>query len=293
MPDEVDIRLAADFADHRKTRRLVAVSGEVAVRCLMRLWGYAARHRPRGVLERMNETDIEAEARWEGARGALVQALVEVGYLDRHATQTGQLYELHDWALWQGYRYHAPERSEQAKLAASLRWEKRHAAVLFEPHAPHAPQQPLDTAVHRHAPPRGPPQSQNAIMLNCKISNAPVPVPVPSPERRTAVYGTAAPAVLQKEQQRTATATDDEDEWCPVRTALKNLGWQDNEILAVVGWAQAREQLPGEPFDRRLWPLAQAIYATRSGKRTRVGYTWSLQHEPADCDQAAARQALR
>ena len=117
MPD--DLRLKLDFVDHRKTKKMVLILGEKSVRCLLRLWGYAARHRQKGILNDMTEIDIAIEAGWDGDAGEFISGLKDAGYLKPHRKST---WKLHDWDVHQPWVYHAPERSEKARKAITKRW---------------------------------------------------------------------------------------------------------------------------------------------------------------------------
>ena len=120
MPD--DLRLKLDFVDHRKTKKMVLTLGEKSVRCLLRLWAYAARHRQKGILVDMTESDIAVEAGWDGDVGEFISGLKDAKYLKPHRKNT---YKLHDWDVHQPWVYHAPERSEKAKKAATTRHSKK------------------------------------------------------------------------------------------------------------------------------------------------------------------------
>ncbi len=117
-----DYRLAADFCDHPKTMKLIKRLGPAGVVSLLRLWGFAVKYRPRGSLDKMSVADIEIAAKWEGEEGSFVRGLVEVGFLDKRKNGS---YALHNWKKRNEYAYHAPERSQRGKIAATARWQKR------------------------------------------------------------------------------------------------------------------------------------------------------------------------
>jgi len=111
-----DIRLQIDFFSHTKTIRLRRKYG--AVLALIRLWCWAARHRPSGDLGGLEDRELERIAE---ARPGTVAALVEVGFLA--GIQGKRL--IHDWADWQPWVVGAPARTAAARAAAAARWANR------------------------------------------------------------------------------------------------------------------------------------------------------------------------
>ena len=119
-----DFRLAVNFPDHPKTKKLIRAFGSQgyeAAFCFLRLLGFAAQSKCTGELTNMTIEDIEIAADWRGEPGKLVEALLEVKFLD-----TGEEgYSIHDWAVHNRYAAHAQERSEIAKKGAETKWAKR------------------------------------------------------------------------------------------------------------------------------------------------------------------------
>ncbi len=122
----MDIRIRIDFTDHDKTDDLCAKVGDSAIRCLLRLWSWAAQTRPKGILDGKTSDDIERKAKWTGERGAFVTALIQTGFLD---VLPGEVLALHDWEEHQGWVVGFPERQKQAKKAIAARWAKRGVTV--------------------------------------------------------------------------------------------------------------------------------------------------------------------
>lgn len=110
-----DFRVAFDFFDHPKTVQLQSRLGAEAIIALMRLWGFAGRYRPKGVLFGMNPKDIAIASHWTGEPDDFVTVLVDIGFLDKRGN--GQ-FSLHDWKSHNGFLYYKPERQKQAKNAA-------------------------------------------------------------------------------------------------------------------------------------------------------------------------------
>ena len=117
-----DFRIEVGFIDHPKTVKLERRMGFNAVKCLLRLWGWAAENRPKGVLYGMSLEDIEIACRWDGEPGTLISTMSseDCQWLDI----IEGVYKLHDWEKHQGYIFHSPERSERARNAVCKRWGK-------------------------------------------------------------------------------------------------------------------------------------------------------------------------
>jgi len=108
-----DFRVNVDFFTHHKTLKLKKRLGELAVLALLRLWAYASKHKVDGDLSDMTSEDIELAADWAGEDGALVMALIEVGYVD----QDDESLKLHDWAEHNPWVVEADDRSDKARFS--------------------------------------------------------------------------------------------------------------------------------------------------------------------------------
>lgn len=114
MSTAIDFRVSLTFFDHPKTMRLEAVAGEKAVLALLRLWGWASRHRSNGELTGLTSREIATAARWKGKADGLVEVLTTTGWLDRD----GDRLHLHDWSDWQGWVCGSGSRSHAGRVAA-------------------------------------------------------------------------------------------------------------------------------------------------------------------------------
>jgi len=108
-----DIRVTIGFLDHPKTVKLKRRLGFEGIEALLRLWMFAAQYRPGGVLHDMEAEDIEIAVRWAGCPGELLQALVDVRFLDKD----GDIYRLHDWEDHNGYASGAQDRSDKSRFS--------------------------------------------------------------------------------------------------------------------------------------------------------------------------------
>lgn len=127
----IDFRVAVDFFTHHKARKLKKRLGASAVLSLLQLWAYAAKLRVDGNLSGMTPEDIELAAEWEGADGALVAALEEIGFIDvRRSSDDRQTnadgrptifdaveIRLHDWAEHNPFVVEAEDRSGKARFS--------------------------------------------------------------------------------------------------------------------------------------------------------------------------------
>lgn len=155
-----DIRMSVEFPVNPKTKKLKRRLGADAVLGLMAIWCHAAQRRPDGSLKGMTNEDIAIVADWAGEPDDLVNALVEVGFID--ATDDGLM--LHDWEENQPWIAGAERRSESAKSAARAKWDKR--AKKNDAHA-------MRVASDSHADAMRDVENRNAP--------SPYPSPIPSP----------------------------------------------------------------------------------------------------------------
>lgn len=88
---------------------------------MIRLWLYAADRHTKGVLEGMNQDDLEDVAGWTGIRGVFAEYTIRTRWIDK--SDDGTL-SIHDWKEHQPWVFHSDKRSEAAKAAISARWER-------------------------------------------------------------------------------------------------------------------------------------------------------------------------
>lgn len=134
-----DIRVKIDLSAHPKYKRLKRLIGESPMEYLIVLWGNVAKYKPNGELTGWEPGDIEDYAGWNGTPGALCKSLIEVGFLD--VTEGG--FYPHDWSDHQTWAIGAVARSEKAKRAANVRWERsghnsEHATGMLQACSEHA-----------------------------------------------------------------------------------------------------------------------------------------------------------
>ena len=115
-----DIRLDIHILDHFKTHKLIAKLGPGSFMNLLRLWMFCRSKRPKGILTNMDKHDIEIAAGWEGEPLAFTNALIDFRWLD----EDSGTYKIHDWELHQPWAVGQEERSQQAKEAARVRWDR-------------------------------------------------------------------------------------------------------------------------------------------------------------------------
>jgi hypothetical protein len=113
-----DIRIATSLPDNPKTLKLIRRLGDSGFKSLIFLLCRVGTHRPDGNLAGLDTEDIEGLAQWSGEEGALLSALVDIGFIDE--TEDGL--KLHDWERWNPWATGAERRAEIARKAARARW---------------------------------------------------------------------------------------------------------------------------------------------------------------------------
>ncbi len=132
-----DIRVDDDFFNHPKTVRFHRRTGDHGVTCLFRLWCYASKFFHKGILTGMNAKEIAKAVLWEGDPDEFIDALLTAGgtpnkpgFLDiSFDSQSNTQYGLHNWRKRNPYAYFREERSETARMAADIGWERRRKKV--------------------------------------------------------------------------------------------------------------------------------------------------------------------
>ena len=208
-----DFRILVGFSDNRKTKKLVAVMGEGAIRQLLRLFEFTRENRPKGVLLELDRAAIGEIASGcvighditqQDAEG-ITDAFHTAGFLDLKRNGS---YEVHDWREINPYGFFSKERKKQAQKAAKTRWLKKHNG--------------LD------------PCSQHELaLLNDANSNAPTPTPTPTPKSKSAAETAPTPApskvlkkVIETNQQK-SEMRQVTDHWMDSYAATaKERGWQ-------------------------------------------------------------------
>ena len=100
----------------KKLARLLGVSLPAAVGHLHYLWWWALDFAPSGTLEKFDEYDIADAVHWDGEPEKLVDALTDVGYLDRDGN--GVL-RIHDWGEYAGKLLEKRAKDRARKRAAA------------------------------------------------------------------------------------------------------------------------------------------------------------------------------
>lgn len=113
-----DIRVLCSLPDHPKTKKLIRRLGPGGAWFLVKLFLWARENRPDGELSGMTAEDIELAVDWGGEIDALVNALVEVRFLD---LEDGE-YRIHDWVDHNPWSAGAKDRSSAARSNASKKW---------------------------------------------------------------------------------------------------------------------------------------------------------------------------
>lgn len=106
------IRVQTSFWTHRKTMRLRARLGDVALWLPPRLWSYAAENQPDGDFTKYSAEELAMLVGCSTDAQAMLQALQDSGFMDGM--------KIHDWHEHNGYH---EKFAERAKKAAAARWK--------------------------------------------------------------------------------------------------------------------------------------------------------------------------
>lgn len=112
------LNLDLDYFTHPKTSRLVGLLGRGAAELPIRLWAYCGKHHSEsGNLTGYSAQEIETVVGWWGGTGKMVEAMLNVGFLDK--IENG--FKIHGWKDHAG---HLSVFKKRAKSAAKERWKK-------------------------------------------------------------------------------------------------------------------------------------------------------------------------
>lgn len=134
------LNVSLDYPDHPKTRRLIATLGlETADAFPVRMWSYLGRYHQRdGTFTGYSVAEVEGALKWGGVAGALVAALLRVGYLE----ESPEGLRAHDWEEHEG---HLEMWKRRARNNAKKRWKNASASSNANSNAPSIPYHPYQT----------------------------------------------------------------------------------------------------------------------------------------------------
>lgn len=118
MPETAsDARINTELPAHPKTKKLIRRLGESGAWHWIKLICWVAANRPSGDLKGMSGEDIELAIDWTGEPDALVNALLDLGFLD--IVRENPLHcRMHDWDDHNPWAMGARARSIRARWAA-------------------------------------------------------------------------------------------------------------------------------------------------------------------------------
>lgn len=184
-----DIRLAASFPTHPKTKKLIKRLGQGGAWAAVCLFLWARGSRPDGDLSGMTDEDIELAADWSGDDGAFVGAMVAVGYLDGSAGE----YQIHDWAEHQPWSAGADDRKQRAAWRALCKHHGRDGAAERMPEYAarmnKAGASDADSMDEASCDPATSMLVADGSMHNPATRSAPSPSPSPSPKAESKALG--------------------------------------------------------------------------------------------------------
>ena len=167
-----DIRISCSFPEHYKTKKLIAIAGNAAPFSLISLWVYAARNKPDGFLDNMDNFDIEIAANWNGQSNLFFDALVKCKFLE----VADEGYYLHDWQVHQPYASSAEERSDKARFAILARHNRDMHTKLKEQGV-----NGLSVAEYKKYTKRIRPENDSNTKTYKNLTPSPLPSPLPYP----------------------------------------------------------------------------------------------------------------
>jgi hypothetical protein len=180
-----DARISVSLPEHPKTKKLIRKLGQASAWNLVRLILWTAANRSDGDLSNLSAEDIEIAADWAGDDGELVDALVELRFLDG---EDGS-YTMHDWADHNPWAAGTEQRSNKARWNAVRRHHGEGEADRLVPEyaAVRAADSNADRTAIRNA--TSTPTSTAEGVLGTKSSIAPSPSPSPSLKTNTPPAG--------------------------------------------------------------------------------------------------------
>jgi hypothetical protein len=89
------LRAVPDHPKFAEFKAILGVPKYAALGCLEAIWHFTGRFTPQGNIGKYSDTAIESWVEWQGEPGALIAALIQAGWLDRHPTHR---LLVHDWA---------------------------------------------------------------------------------------------------------------------------------------------------------------------------------------------------
>jgi hypothetical protein len=116
-----DVRIATNYPNHPKIRKLKKLLGPEGVMSHVFLLCYTAQTCPSGILKDMDAEDIAQVAQWRGYPEKFVNALVECKLLDNNS----EFYCIHNWLRHNLFAATAPKRSQIARANIKKRWDKK------------------------------------------------------------------------------------------------------------------------------------------------------------------------
>lgn len=140
------LNLDLNYFDHVKTIRLVARLGPGSDVLPIRLWAWVGSHQPETGYLALLEAELEHVCRWWGEKGAMVSAMMEIGFIKKR----GAIYEVNDWLDHSG---HLAAFKKRAQKAARKRWGIKRKSSNATSIAKHKPKQSPSRAVHSRALP--------------------------------------------------------------------------------------------------------------------------------------------
>lgn len=285
-----DLRLAVDLFDHPKWLRLGEALGAAGQLSLLRLWSWAARHRPKGLLTGLTMAEVDLVAGFRPVQGSsttLAEVLQGISWIDVNPS-TG-LISLHDWSDHQPWIFFSDERSDRARRGAVAREKARRGQ-----------NQPSRKSTTAAQPVQG--SSSTAAQPVNELST-PTPTPPPAPKAGGGGVQTAAaqpPPAPKRPSEPLAGRRRAEPEPEPLdsdRQAEALRAWDAGTVAQLADEAMATTVPPGAPRPsneiRDGWRTALSVLARQGASPLAVRQTVAAFAGRLPADPQRAYSVLR
>ncbi len=173
-----DIRISVEFLDHPKTIKLERRLGGDGLKSLLWLWFWCRVNKPCGILEGMDEEDIEIAARWNGERGTFVKGLLALRWMDVNESSNGVTYSLHDWDQHNAWSASEEERSNAARFSRMAKTHPEIHKTMREEGRVGITFKEYQDVKKTNAVKR--PLSDSSTVVDASLTPAPAPAPSPA-----------------------------------------------------------------------------------------------------------------
>lgn len=266
----MQFRVDSGYFSNLKIRKLQRRLGEAGVVAHLRLFAYAAEHRPTGELAGMTSEDVETVTEWPGEAGVFVKELISLRLLD--VSEGDQALTIHHWPEHNPWVSESPGRSENARLQNHLRHHVQKGIV--QPKCRHCQPESVTEAV--------PPVTDSATS-----EHAPATVSLTEPSAELQAFAVEYNAIREEWNQRKVRESnlgklEARFEACRRAMCSENPDFSFSELLCRV-----RRQ---SQWFRDKWPRWDLDWLLSSKRDVlNAAKVWSLEYAPVASMRTATR----